>query len=143
MQESSLIRLFLLGLSLTGLVHSTCGPGTLRCVNPADSTNSRAVICDPSLNYVLFKHSCIQQIIPNCILTIDENKCKVCQFGRCPGALIRRVLLDQRPQVRSRSAENALGYSLVQLLLVHRRVLRLQHQVLQPQRTLQIGNKRH
>ena len=63
-------------------IKSPCGPGTLKCLNPGDPNNSRAIICDPSLNYVLFQHSCIQQIIPNCLLTIDENKCKVCQFGK-------------------------------------------------------------
>ena len=57
-----------------------CGPGTLKCINPGDPVNSRALICDASLDYVLFEHSCIQQKIPNCLLTLNENECKVCRF---------------------------------------------------------------
>ena len=73
-----LIFLVFLPLSTT----SECGPGTLRCINPGDPSNSRALICDPSLDYVLFEQSCIQQKIPNCLLTLNENECKVCRFGK-------------------------------------------------------------
>ena len=69
-------------ITLFGLATGKCGPGTLRCINPGDPQNSRALICDTSLDYVLFEHSCIQQKIPNCLLTLDENECKVCRFGK-------------------------------------------------------------
>lgn len=72
-----------------------CGPGTLKCSNPNDPENSRALICDPSLDYVLFKHSCIQQKIPNCLLTLNENECKVCRFCKLIFCLIFSLLFDK------------------------------------------------
>jgi hypothetical protein len=76
------ITILVLFSTLPFMVISPCGPGTLRCINPEDATNSRALICDPSQNYVLFESSCVQQIIPNCLLTIEQNRCKVCEFGK-------------------------------------------------------------
>ena len=73
----------LLWLLLPLLTTQKCGPGTLRCNSPGDSANERALICDPSLNYVLFDNSCIQQNIPNCLLTLNENECKVCRYCKC------------------------------------------------------------
>jgi hypothetical protein len=75
------LLLLTLSLYLLNPIISRCGLGTLRCISPEDPTQARAVICDPTFNYVLYQHSCIQQIIPNCMLTIEPNKCKVCQFG--------------------------------------------------------------
>ena len=79
--SSGLLTLFALATLLPKFSHSNCGPGALKCSN-IGKTNERALICDPSMNYVLFDHTCIQQNIPNCLITLDENLCKICKFGR-------------------------------------------------------------
>ena len=82
-------RLFILLCCLFALLPwgttPQCGPGTLRCLDPSAPENSKALICDPSLDYVLFENSCIKQVIPNCLITLNENECKVCRFGNFSG----------------------------------------------------------
>ena len=58
-----------------------CGPGTLKCINPESETNQKAIMCDPSLKYVLNENTCIQENIPNCLLALSPSSCRVCKFG--------------------------------------------------------------
>ena len=82
--NSFLLPILLSLLTLPRLYSGACGLGTLKCISPEDPSQARAVICDPTFDYVLFQHSCIQQVIPNCMLTLEPNRCKVCQFGTPP-----------------------------------------------------------
>lgn len=78
--KSSLLIIISL-LLLQNHIRGKCSKGTLKCLSP-ETSNSASLICDPSKNYVLSETRCIYQDIPNCIITLNENECKVCQFGK-------------------------------------------------------------
>ena len=63
-------------------LNAACNRGTLKCSNPDSATSSKSLICDPLLNMVLDENRCIPQAIPNCLISLKPNECKVCKYGK-------------------------------------------------------------
>lgn len=82
LKKNKILSVIISVLILYQNVESRCGPGTLKCINPESELNSKAIMCDPSLKYVLNENTCTPENISNCLLSLNPGSCRVCKFGK-------------------------------------------------------------
>jgi hypothetical protein len=82
LKRNKILSVLIAFLTLSQSVDLKCGPGTLKCINPESAMNSKAIMCDPSLKYVLNENTCTPENISNCLLSLSPGACRVCKFGK-------------------------------------------------------------